>query len=239
MLKFGKANDKTKKLYKVKELKSFLTKGKKVYNFDLLAGFSCPFADKCLTKAIRNPKTGKTTVWDGPNTEFRCFAASGEARLPDVYNAHKHNFDLLRKCSDWKTMFLLISQSIPKNAGVIRVHSSGDFFNPAYMRAWIAVANNNPSIHFYAYTKSIQWALDSEWPTNFVVTGSFGGKQDAILSNSDLRTAKVVNWKSEAKELGLEIDDNDSHAAIGLESFALLIHSTQKAGTEASKSVRE
>src|SRR4051812_44017608 len=61
-----------------------------VFTFSLPAGHFCPFADKCLAKTDR--ETGR--VKDGPNTQFRCFAASGET-YASVRNARWHNADLL------------------------------------------------------------------------------------------------------------------------------------------------
>lgn len=44
--------------------------------------------------------------------------------------------------------------------------------------------------------------------------------------------------QAEADELGLEIDHDDSHAALPGPSFALLIHGIQPKGSEAGKAVR-
>ena len=50
----------------------------------------------------------------------------------------------------------------------------------------------------------------------------------------------MVFSEAEAEELGLEIDSDDSHAArpdLQNQSFALLIHGVQPAGSEAGKAV--
>jgi len=60
-----------------------------------------------------------------------------------------------------------------------------------------------------------------------------------IIRDNDLRYARVVYSVEEAKELGLKIDYDDSIAAFGDESFALLIHGQQPAGSEASKAVQK
>lgn len=41
----------------------------------------------------------------------------------------------------------------------MRVHSSGDFFSPAYARAWIDIANRLPEVSFWAPTRT--WAAPS------------------------------------------------------------------------------
>ena len=65
MLKFSKANAKTQALKQVPELQKFLgkrgRKTAKVYSLDLLSGYSCPFAEKCLSRAIVMPD-GKRVI---------------------------------------------------------------------------------------------------------------------------------------------------------------------------------
>ena len=59
MLKFSKANAKTQALKQVPELQKFLgkrgRKTAKVYSLDLLSGYSCPYAEKCLSRAVVMP----------------------------------------------------------------------------------------------------------------------------------------------------------------------------------------
>ena len=93
-MKFSKANAKIEALSKVPELAKYLEGKRKVYSFDLLSGYSCPFADKCLSKATMID--GKRKIKDGPNTEFRCFSASQEVQYTNTYNSRKANFDALR-----------------------------------------------------------------------------------------------------------------------------------------------
>jgi hypothetical protein len=85
MLKFSKANAKIEALKEVPELAKYLDGKRKVYSFDLLSGYSCPFAEKCLSKATVQID-GKRKIKDGPKTEFRCFSASQEVQYTNVYN---------------------------------------------------------------------------------------------------------------------------------------------------------
>ena len=94
MLSFSEANVKIKALKRVEELQPYLEGKRKVYSFDLLSGYSCPFAEKCLSKAVQI--NGKRKIKDGPKTEFRCFSASQEAQYNGVYDKRKANFDALR-----------------------------------------------------------------------------------------------------------------------------------------------
>ena len=243
MLKFSKANAKTQALKNDSELAEYLTDNRKIYSLDLLSGWSCPHAKDCLSKAIVQDN-GKRKIKDGKDTQFRCFSASQEVQYTNVYNSRKHNFDMLRKLSCGE-MVDMINQSLPTNAGIVRIHVAGDFFSQQYMEAWYTVALLNPKILFYAYTKSLRfWLAIKEFPIlhNFVLTASYGGTHDHLIDEFNLRSAKVVFSVAEAAELGLEIDHDDSHAAkpsLRDNSFALLIHGTQPAGSEASTALKK
>ena len=243
MLKFSKANAKTQALANDAELAEYLQGNRKIYSLDLLSGWSCPHAKDCLSKAIVQDN-GKRKIKDGRHTQFRCFSASQEVQYTNVYNSRKHNFDLLRKLSCGE-MVDMINQSLPTNAGIVRIHVAGDFFSQQYMEAWYTVALLNPNILFYAYTKSLRfWLAINEFPVlhNFVLTASYGGTHDHLIDEFNLRSTKVVFSEAEAEQLGLAIDHDDSHAAkpsLRNNSFALLIHGTQPAGSEASTALKK
>jgi hypothetical protein len=135
--------------------------------------------------------------------------------------------------------------AMPDNAGIIRIHVGGDFKTRAYFDAWLEVARQNKDRLFYAYTKSLPFWIDrrdqlKKLP-NFVLTASRGGYKDNLIKKHRLRESVVVFSEQQAADLGLEIDHDDSHAADPSrrrESFALLIHGGQPAGSEAGKAVR-
>jgi hypothetical protein len=245
MLKFSNANAKTEALKQVDELKPFLANKRKIYSLDLLSGYSCPAAEKCLSKAVVQDN-GKRKIKDGLKTEFRCFSASQEVQYNGVYNLRKHNFDTLRSMHV-NDMIDRINSDLPKNTGIVRIHVAGDFFSQDYMLAWYNVALLNPSILFYAYTKSLRyWLHINEYPIldNFVLTASYGGRHDHLIDGDtfNFRSTKVVFSEAEAVELGLEIDHDDSHAArpsMRDQDFALLIHGTQPKGSEAATALKE
>ena len=210
--------------------------GKNIYTFSLPAGHACPFANECLSKADK--LTGKLT--DGPNTQFRCFAASAEAVYPNVRLARWHNFDLLKKLNSNESKDLILA-SLPKKANIVRIHVSGDFFNESYFMAWLQVAKLRPTVLFYAYTKSLIYWVNyiKDIPTNLVLNASEGGKLDAQISEHGLKFAKVVYSPEQAQELGLLIDHTDEAAYKTKDSFALLIHGQQPKGSKASQSIKD
>lgn len=230
MLKFSPANSKLEKL---------TTISGKVYSFDLLAGQTCPFAMICHSEVVEI--NGKRKIEDGPACQFRCYAASLEALYANVYNLHKQNTEELRGL-DKIGMVNKLTEALPTNTGGVRIHTSGDFFSQDYFDAWVAIATKNPNIRFYAYTKAIPYwvARINEIPHNLVLTASYGGTHDDLIDSHLLRSATVVYSESEAADLGLEIDNNDDHAADingRNKSFALLIHGTQPPGSAASKAL--
>ena len=240
-MKFSKANAKIEALSKVPELAKYLEGKRKVYSFDLLSGYSCPFADKCLSKATMIE--GKRKIQDGPNTEFRCFSASQEVQYTNTYNSRKANFDALRGMDHSDEMANAIQSAMPKNTGIVRIHVAGDFFNMKYFLAWIKVARQNPDKLFYAYTKSLMfWIKQIDMiPNNLVLTASRGGRLDNLIDEHNLRESVVVFSEQEAETRNLIIDHDDSHAArpsLKNNSFALLIHGTQPKGTEAATALK-
>ena len=222
LLKFGRGN---------KKLAGYIT------TFSLPAGHTCPQALECQSKA---PKNGVGKIQDGPNCQFRCFAASQERMYPNVRKARWYNLNLLKRLSI-ESMVDLIEWSIPKSL-YVRIHVSGDFYNQKYFLAWCEVAKRNPRTIFYAYTKSISlWQDNLEFvPNNLRLTASLGGKEDNLALELGLKTAYVVFSKAQAKAMNLEIDYDDSLAySESNESFALLLHGTQPKGSEASKALSE
>ena len=204
------------------------------YTFSLPSGWTCPGARDCLSKCDRD--TGK--IKDGPQTEFRCYAATCE-RYPAVRAALWHNFDLLKGLSR-ERMVDLILRSIPPRTKHLRVHVHGDFFSQAYFDAWMDVAGFRRHIAMWAFTKSIPfWANRvGSIPRNFVLNASLGGHHDALALKLGLKTARVVFSEEEAKAAGLEFDHDDSLARVPGPSFALPVHGQQPAGSAASRAAK-
>lgn len=220
-LKFSKHNSKLNKLAEYLGIPKT-----HVVSFDLPAGYTCPAADICLSRA--NRKTGKIT--DGAHTQYRCYAASVEARFPTVRKAHWHNRMALDRLST-DQMVELISESLPARVEVVRIHSSGDFFSQEYFDAWVGVARMNPDIIFFGYTKILPY-VSADIPDNMSLVYSHGGVMDNQVTNEPV--CYVVNTFTEAVELGVQVaceahpaDDFD-FIRKGL-SFALEIHGTQPA----------
>ncbi len=227
--------------------------------FSIPAGYTCPHAGKCHTFANRT--TGK--IMDNPHgcsesPEYRCYAAMEEARLPTVRNARWYNFDQLKAARNIyvdqpvndptkyyigiKDLILASLQAQPQR-DMIRIHASGDFWDQHYMKAWMLTAKERPHQKFYAYTKSLTmwYNLRDEIPDNFYLTASYGGDEDRMIHKFPelyKRVCYVVYTEQEAEERGLEIDHDDSHC-FGDKPFALLVHGSQPAGSDASAAIAQ
>ena len=248
-MKFSAANTKLKKLYKLAQttLKKWLGEkiGRataKVYSFDSLSGVDCPFAFLCKSQA-EEQEDGSRRIKDGPDTKFRCFSASQEVLFTNTYKSRKRNHDAIHSLETSDDMADALCAALPKDARVIRIHVSGDMFSHKYFLAWCKVAERNDNVLFYAYTKSLVYWVRSRdrVPSNLVLTASYGGRNDELIAQHGLRSAKVVFSEQEAADLGLEIDHDDNHAcdpAKANQDFALLIHGVQPKGSEAAAALK-
>lgn len=164
---------------------------KGIPSISLSAGWACPFAFRCESRV--DMLTGKIT--DGKHTEFRCFSATQENIFPVVRKQREYNFNLLRSLKSSEEMAELIHVSLPNpKKKIIRIHVSGDFFNINYLKAWILVAQRNPNLTFYAYTKSLTYWIEelNNIPVNLKLTASKGGKNDHLIEQYNLKLDQVV-----------------------------------------------
>jgi len=244
MLKFSPANAKIRALRDVASLQGFLSGKRKVYSFDLLSGHSCPYAKDCHSKAVVQPD-GRRIIVDGPHTDFRCFSASQEVLFTNVYKHREANMAILETAATVGAEGVAseLQAALPQNAGIVRIHVGGDFKTRPYFEGWMLLAERNPSILFYGYTKSLPfWVANRQRirkMDNFILTASRGGYQDALIGKYRLRSVVVVPTVEGAGSL--EIDHDDSHAADPSkrgQNFALLIHGPQPAGSSWGKAVR-
>lgn len=232
IVKFQPANAKVKRL--ADQIAVETGKRPHIYGFSLPAGWACPGARDCLSKAHR--QSGK--LKDGPETEFRCFMATMESYQPSLRASVWQNFDQLKAAKTAERMADILDAAIPDNANMIRVNVDGDFFNQAYFDAWLLLARKHPDITMYAYTKSLPYWVNrlGDIPLNFRLTASYGGRHDHLIERHRLKFAKVISHPSEAGDL--EIDHDETHAAIGTKSFALLLHGQQPKGSTAGAALK-
>ena len=218
--------------------------GTKTLIFNLPAGKTCPGAMFCKSFAVVDTN-GKRRIQDTEHTEFRCFAASSEVQYDGAFYNRANNLatvvDYLRVGVDHaaEQISVALNHFKTRNTKLVRIHESGDFFSLDYLQAWVKVAQMNPNLKVYCYSKSLEFFINQELPENFYLTASYGGKFDYMIDQGLFtRYAKVFMTEADANHAGLEVDHDDSHC-FGDRPFALLVHGTQPKGSDWGKAIRQ
>lgn len=104
-------------------------------SFSLLAGDTCP---------------GKTKACDG------CYATTGRMAMHQYADKRygKNTAAIIQALKAGDGPQALTAAVVATNSRTMRIHDSGDFFSPAYVRAWIETCKALPEVKFWAYTRS-------------------------------------------------------------------------------------
>lgn len=195
-----------------------------IVTFDLPAGWTCPKANLCLSKVSRT--TGKRADFG----EFVCYATKAESIYPNVRESRWRNFDALRSCKSSDEMADMLERNIRKTVEIVRIHSSGDFFNKMYFDAWVMVAERNPHITFFAYTKVLEYAM-TKVSDNFGIVYSYGSKDDEKRDalEKHVATCYVATYEGQYPDLPVlcgakNTAHEDYNAILNNESFVLSFH---------------
>jgi hypothetical protein len=125
-----------------------------------------------------------------------CYARNGTYLFPKVKAAHARNLKrVLDNLDGWRVD--MIAEARKRAAGrYVRIHDSGDFFDDAYLAAWIEIAAAVPETTFYAYTKEVsrfKRMVEGRAPSNFKWLYSMGGKEDHLIDVVNDRHAEVFH----------------------------------------------
>ena len=174
--------------------------GVRLYEFNLPAIDSCPFAEECK--------------------EY-CFANKGTYLYRNVQDKYNFNFELTQDLDEFKS--LIQDELESKKVEYVRIHSSGDFYSLKYLKTWVEIANNNPDVIFYGYTKSVPLFKHITAPENFVFCFSTGGKKDDMIKDTD-KKAVIFNTMAELKEAGYTNCTETDMAMIQADKIGLVYH---------------
>jgi hypothetical protein len=190
-----------------------------VYEWNLPTGTTCPFAMECKVSVDR--QSGKFSINRG---EYKCYAASAE-RFPGVREHRWRNFEFVKNGG---------IPELPKNCRALRIHAAGDFFNQKYFDNWVSIAEQNPNVEMWAYTKSIRYWIKriKEIPENLILTASYGGRDDEMIELFRLKNVKVYP-SVESVPSDRKIDTNDDLARKPWVNFALIDNFAPLAGAGA------
>ena len=159
--------------------------GLNIFNFSIPAyksasgKLTCPFADSCVKY---------------------CYAQKGNyKRFPKIGELMEQRYLLSKQSIFVASMNIEIKK---KKADAIRIHDSGDFYSKEYLDKWITIAKDNPTVKFYAYTKSIPLFIGKKLPTNMDIIFSTGSKKDSLINFETHRHAKIFNSEEELLKEG-------------------------------------
>jgi hypothetical protein len=160
----------------------------RIFNFSIPAGndkksgkITCPFAGSCLKL---------------------CYAKRGMYRFGNVERALTKRYEASKE----ENFVELISNELSKvkkdKQTYVRIHDSGDFYSPTYFQKWLEIARINPSVRFYAYTKSHSFIRGIKLPENFDLIFSLGSKNDELINKDTERHSKIFYSSEEMQEQG-------------------------------------
>jgi hypothetical protein len=205
--------------------------------WDLNAGSTCPFAGVCKAWAVVGDD-GRRTLAKSPDCEYVCYAAGDEVQYTNTYNLRKHNTDSVKVFAKNKLTLSLAawllaslwnkSYSLRKFGGIVRWHSSGDFFNKTYTEASALVQFAAPEIEFFGYSKS-PWVVEALTnDENGHMVFSHGSKFDAVAEDMGLPTNFVRIEDGQYADLptacATSMEPNDYNYIKAQESFVINVH---------------
>lgn len=149
--------------------------GVRVFNFGIPAyksasgKLTCPMADACV--------------------KF-CYAKKGAYIWSNVQPAFEKRYQL-SKTDDF--INAMNTEILKKKPDYVRVHDSGDYYSPKYLKKWIQIANDNPDVKFYSYTNMVDMILKTSLPDNYDIIFSDSGKQKHLIDKRKHRHTKIFD----------------------------------------------
>ena len=189
--------------------KTSLKNNAKIFNFSIPAyktksgKVTCPFAAACVKY---------------------CYAQKGNyTRFPIVQELMEQKYEISKQ-NNFNS--LMNSEIKKKKATHIRIHDSGDFYSVKYLAKWIQIAEFNPSIIFYAYTKSIKFFVDGLLlPDNMKIIFSEGSKTDELINPKTDRHARIFKNIDLLNASGyIDASANDLQAITDNKKVGLIFH---------------
>ena len=139
----------------------------------------------------------------------------------NVQDKYKYNYELTKNPLKFKD--LIQKELISKRVEYVRIHSSGDFYSMKYLKTWIDIAKNNPSVIFYGYTKSVPLFQSLELPINFIFCFSTGGKMDHKIKPGEKKAVIFKSHEDLNKAKYTDCTENDMNM-ITTDKIGLVYH---------------
>lgn len=107
-----------------------------------------------------------------------CYAVKAETAYKDCLPSRRRNLEETKADTfvrDMTYTILKVAAGSRKKNLIVRIHESGDFYNPAYTGKWLEIMRNCadvPGIKFIAYTKSFPFFDGVKLPDVFALRAS-------------------------------------------------------------------
>ena len=157
-----------------------------------------------------------------------CYADQGRMAMAAATSARERNLAHINRLTMPKLRDGLIEDIDRMRATThIRIHDSGDFFSRAYYHAWLEVAEAQPELIFYAYTKSIPFIDWDLHPDNFRLVQSIGGKRDDDIDRGRPHARIFATDAERKKAKYCDGNVSDMPAVLGQLRIGLVYHGTR------------
>jgi len=187
----------------------------KIFNFSIPAGndkasgkITCPFAGSCLKL---------------------CYAKKGMYRFGNVERALSKRYEASKQENFVDRITWELSRVKKDKQIYVRIHDSGDFYSPTYFAKWLEIARLNPSVRFYAYTKSHSFIRGNfAIPENMDLIFSLGSTRDELIDQENERHSKIFQTAKDMQDAGYfdssYLDINATKWVTENKKIGLLIH---------------
>ena len=185
----------------------------KLPSFSLLPGVTCPGKKDCFG-------------W--------CYAMGGHPMAWRYKDSPARSMQTrylgLAERDDWNERMTERLAKVPKDRP-FRIHVTGDFHSPEYVKKWTELIKAHPDRQFYAYTKSVSMAGMSELEKlpNMTVRYSYGGIEDEKIDPKKPH-CKVFDSKKELEDAGYTECEKDDRIAAdkNLKKLGIVKHGTRR-----------
>lgn len=180
---------------------------------------SCPFAANCVKFCYQN---------------LNNYTASARMHGHNYYLVYSAKVELLI------TLIQMAIDNLKKGTTIVRLNDNGDFISKAEILAWVTIAQNNPSMVFYGYTKNTPHMYKArvefgQFPSNFRVSISDLNENDATMEKymrlllsefeNEFRVCHIIDSVArDEKYSSLPWNDGETQAYNYTNDFKIALH---------------
>ena len=186
----------------------------KLPSFSLLPGVTCPGKKDCFGWCYA--MGGHPMAWKAKSSPARAMQA---------------RYLGLAERDDWNERMTDRLKKLPKDRP-FRIHVTGDFHSPEYVKKWIDLIKQHSDRQFYAYTKShqqVEGMKELEKLPNMTLRYSYGGKDDDKIDPKKPH-CKVFETEKDLKDAGYTECKSDDRIAADkkLIKLGIVKHGTRR-----------